>query len=64
MIKSLVGQGWSKNEIIYEIQRIFGNDVLITPQCLSEERSLVGRAGPFVLPLFAASVMFIMRRRN
>ena len=29
MIKTLVKKGWSKNEIIYEVQRIYGNDVLI-----------------------------------
>jgi hypothetical protein len=31
MIRTLVAKGWSKNEIVYEIQRVFGNDVLILP---------------------------------
>lgn len=52
VIKTLAQQGWSKNEIIYEVQRVFGNDVLIMPEVLDDERSLVGRVLP---PLFMAT---------
>ena len=46
MIKILVAQGWSKNEIIYEMQRIFGNDVLILPRSVDDERSFVAKTIP------------------
>ena len=46
MIKMLVGQGWSKNEVIYEMQRVFGNDVLIFPQSVDDERSLAAKLVP------------------
>ena len=54
MIKMLVAQGWSKNEIIYEMQRVFGNDVLILTKSLDDERSLAAK----VLPLAAAGLLF------
>ena len=54
MIKMLVAQGWSKNEIIYEMQRVFGNDVLILTKSLDDERSLAAR----VFPLAAAGLLF------
>ena len=38
-------QGWKKNEIIYECQRVFGNDVLIEPRRLDDERTLFGKYG-------------------
>ena len=43
MIKILVNKGWSKNEIIYEMQRIFGNDVLILVRALDDDRSTLGK---------------------
>lgn len=49
MMKLLVKKGWEKNEIIYEMQRVFGNDVLIHVRMLDDERTLFGRVG---LPLF------------
>ena len=49
MVKILVSQGWSKNEIIYEMQRVFGNDVLILPKNLDDERGLIERLLPVVL---------------
>jgi cytochrome c-type biogenesis protein CcmH/NrfF len=29
IVKTLAKKGWSKNEIVYELQRIYGNDILI-----------------------------------
>jgi len=49
MVKMLVAQGWSKNEIIYEMQRVFGNDVLIIPKKLDDERSIFGKVAPLLL---------------
>ena len=49
MVKILVAQGWSKNEICYEMQRVFGNDVLITPYKLDDERTLFTKLAPWVL---------------
>ena len=63
MIKILVAQGWSKNEIIYEIQRVFGNDVLILPDSLDDERSIFARAVPFVA-IGMLSLSVLMRRRS
>ena len=48
MIKILVAQGWSKNEIIYEMQRIFGNDVLILTNILDDERGFLARTVPIL----------------
>ena len=49
MVKILASQGWSKNEIVYEMQRVFGNDVLITPSKLDEERTLATRLAPWMM---------------
>ena len=43
MIKTLIKKGWTKNEIVYELQRVFGNDVLILPKKLDDERSFLGK---------------------
>ena len=62
MVKMLVAQGWSKNEIIYEMQRIFGNDVLILNK-LDDERSFVARSVPF-LAMGVFGAMFLLSRRS
>ena len=49
MIKTLVKKGWSKNEVVYEMQRVFGNDVLILKHKLNDERGPFGKVG---IPLF------------
>eukprot|EP00350_Pseudokeronopsis_sp_OXSARD2_P002036 CAMPEP_0170555198 /NCGR_PEP_ID=MMETSP0211-20121228/13091_1 /TAXON_ID=311385 /ORGANISM="Pseudokeronopsis sp., Strain OXSARD2" /LENGTH=132 /DNA_ID=CAMNT_0010864863 /DNA_START=64 /DNA_END=462 /DNA_ORIENTATION=+ len=38
MINTLIGKGWSKNEVVYEIQRVYGNDVLILQDKLTDDR--------------------------
>ena len=62
IIKHLLSQGWSKNEIIYELQRIFGNDVLLNGTYLDDERSLFTKVGPtFFFGLFLSG-MFLRGR--
>ena len=39
MIQTLIHKGWSKNEIIYEMQRIFGNDILINTKYVDYDKS-------------------------
>ena len=59
MVKVLVSQGWSKNEIIYEMQRVFGNDVLILPKNLDDERGLIERLLPVALTGVMVGFFFI-----
>ena len=54
LIKILLVQGWSKNEIIFEMQRVFGQDVLIDKKYLDDERSLATKVMPYV----GASLLF------
>ncbi len=62
MVKTLVKKGWSKNEVIYEMQRVFGNDILILKQSVDDERGIIGKYGiPLgVVTLFSA---FMLIRR-
>jgi hypothetical protein len=53
MIKALVKKGWTKNEVIYEIKRIYGNDVLILKSRVEDDRSFVAKYG---LGIFAFSI--------
>jgi len=63
VFKSLAAQGWSKNEIVYEVQRIYGNDVLIEAGMLTDERSFLGKTIPIVLPaIFLASLLYSRKR--
>jgi hypothetical protein len=54
IIKTLAKKGWQKNEIVYEVQRIFGNDVLILKHRLNDERGFFGRFG---VPLTISSII-------
>ena len=63
MIKILVAQGWSKNEIIYEMQRVFGNDVLILTNRLDDERSLAARFLPVFALTLTAGFFFLTQKR-
>ena len=59
MIKTLVKKGWSKNEVIYEMQRIYGNDILILKHRLDDERGFFGRFGvPLFLGTSVLSIIF------
>ena len=62
MIKILISEGWSKNEIIYEMQRIFGQDVLIYPNKLDDNRSFMHRALPLATFAITIGSAFIFRR--
>ena len=62
MIKILVAQGWSKNEIIYEMQRVFGQDVLIYPKKLDDHRSFIGKVLPIATTAFIMGGVFVFRR--
>lgn len=62
MVKTLVKKGWSKNEVIYEMQRIFGNDILILKGKLDDERGFVGKYGIPILGFSLFSGFMIMRR--
>lgn len=62
MVKVLVAKGWAKNEIMFEMQRVFGNDVLILPQLLDDERTFVGKMLPLVL-VGATFSSFLMATR-
>ena len=62
MIKVLVAQGWSKNEIIYEMQRVFGNDVLILPQSVDDERSFAAKTIPILFWGFTIGYLAIRFR--
>lgn len=64
MIKTLVKKGWTKNEVIYEVQRIYGNDVLILKRSLDDDRGMIGRFGvPITLSFSLAAYLFFRRRR-
>ena len=59
IVKTLAKKGWSKNEIVYELQRIYGNDILILKHKLNDERGMVGKfAVPISLSLSAIAFMF------
>ncbi|CDW78447.1 UNKNOWN [Stylonychia lemnae] len=49
IIRLLVRKGWSKNEITYECQRIFGNDVLIKPEKLEDDRMPISKYKRFIM---------------
>ena len=57
-----MSQGWSKNEIIYELQRIFGNDILLDANKLDDERSLATKILPVVCIGLLVSGMFLRGR--
>ena len=62
MVKVLISKGWAKNEIIYEMQRVFGNDVLILPNALDDERTIFGKVAPVMLFGLTLSGMFLSSR--
>ena len=64
IVKTLAKKGWSKNEIVYELQRIYGNDILILKQRLSDERGFLGKNGvPITLSLSLMGYMLFRQRR-
>eukprot|EP00347_Sterkiella_histriomuscorum_P016686 403352247 len=65
LIKTLTKKGWSTNEIIYEVQRVFGHDVLIRPSNLEDERTWHRRYGA-AIKIFAVlgALMLFKVKRN
>jgi hypothetical protein len=64
IVKTLAKKGWSKNEIVYELQRIYGNDILILKQRLADERGFFGKnAVPITLSLSLMGYMLFRQRR-
>ena len=58
-------KGWSKNEIVYEVQRIYGNDVLILKHKLDDTRGIVGQYGvPLTMMMSLTAFLFFRRRRT
>ena len=64
MIKTLVKKGWTKNEVIYEVQRIYGNDVLILKRSLDDDRGMIGRFGVPITLSFSLAAYLLFRRRR
>lgn len=65
IIKTLVKKGWSKNEIVYEVQRIYGNDVLILKHKLDDTRGIIGQYGvPLTMMMSLTAFLFFRRRRT
>ena len=64
MIKILIAQGWSKNEIIYEMQRVFGNDILILPKKLDDNRSFLHKTLPYVMLTVTVGGALIFKRMH
>lgn len=62
MVKTLVKKGWSKNEVVYEMQRIYGNDILILKAKLDDERGFVGKYGLAIAGFSLFTGFMIMRR--
>jgi hypothetical protein len=64
IVKTLVKKGWSKNEIIYEIQRVYGNDVLIQKFKLNDERGFAGKYGFPMTVMGSLTLMLFLRRKK
>jgi len=63
LVKTLVKKGWSKNEVIYEMQRVYGNDVLILKSKLNDERGALAKFGiPLMMVSATAASLLLFRR--
>ncbi|CAI2378166.1 unnamed protein product [Moneuplotes crassus] len=62
MIKTLVRKGWSKNEIFYEMQRVFGNDVVTENKAFDDESKPLLTAGVVLLPVLFCGSLFLLRQ--
>ena len=63
MVKTLLNKGWSKNEILFEVQRIYGNDVIIFTKFLDDERTMLGKIFPVAGAAFFISTFLWMYKR-
>ena len=64
MINRLARKGWSKNEIVAEQQRIFGQDLLILPQNLDDTRVVKSSTVFGASVLAMAPLMFLLLRKR
>lgn len=63
LVKTLVKKGWSKNEVVYEMQRVYGNDVLILKSKLNDERGALAKFGiPLMMVSATAASLLLFRR--
>ena len=64
IVKTLAKKGWSKNEIVFELQRIYGNDILILKQRLTDERGFFGKnVVPITLSFSLMGYMLFRQRK-
>jgi cytochrome c-type biogenesis protein CcmH/NrfF len=64
LVKTLVKKGWSKNEVIYEMQRVYGNDVLILKSKLHDERGAFAKFGLPLMMMTASGASLLLFRRG
>ena len=64
MIECLAHKGWSKNEILGEVQRVWGQDVIILPEMIDDTRSTFVKFGlPMLLGACVAAPVLARRMR-
>ena len=61
MINGLVRKGWSKNEVVSEIQRVWGQDVVILPNMLDDNRGHMAKYGIKMVIGFMMMTPFVFR---
>ena len=62
MTVALARKGWTKNEIIFELQRIFGNDILMGRKYLDDESTFIGKNYLSILAVFSIGYFMASRR--
>ena len=61
MINGLVKKGWSKNEVVAEVQRVWGQDVVILPNMLDDNRGPMAKYGINMILGFMIMTPFAFR---
>mgnify|MGYP000666139446 CR=1 FL=1 len=61
MINGLVKKGWSKNEVVSEVQRVWGQDVVILPNMLDDNRGHMAKYGIKMVFGFMMMTPFVFR---
>ena len=61
MINGLVKKGWSKNEVVAEVQRVWGQDVVILPNMLDDNRGPMAKYGIKMILGFMIMTPFTFR---
>ena len=52
MVNILSRKGWTKNEVVYEFQRVFGNDIVENTDLFDDQSSSMYQIFKFSLPIF------------